>query len=353
MPGSPDEILARMPSTWQRRLRDGRRFAPRQVYLPLGHGMRLDAIGADGPAGSDPDLVERQLLAGEAVDFGMITPLLGNGPDPAFNTAVSAAVNAWQADTWLARDVVRLFGAICVAVDDVPGAVREIEAWSGHPGFKQVLIGGDGDRPFGHPQYDRIWAAASARGLPVAIHFNESHRSAVGLTPVGHFARQIDHHALAHPLEYASHLASWICAGTFDRHPDLRFVFLEGGFLWHRPVVRRLEHRWPEKAAHLEPPAKSPRASVLDHVRFASQPMEDPDDAGDLLALLEDADAGRLLVYSSDYPHYDFDAPGRVLPGGIDPEVRRRIMCETARELYGLPATRPRDRLDDLREAAR
>jgi predicted TIM-barrel fold metal-dependent hydrolase len=56
---------------------------------------------------------------------------------------------------------------------------------------------------------------------------------------------------------------------------------------------------------------------------------------------MELAEANRILMFSSDYPHYDFDHPARALPKGLSKETRRRVMCENARELYDLPATRP------------
>jgi predicted TIM-barrel fold metal-dependent hydrolase len=52
--------------------------------------------------------------------------------------------------------------------------------------------------------------------------------------------------------------------------------------------------------------------------------------------MLEMFDAGRMLMFSTDFPHWDGDTPdfaARAFP----PELRRRVMSETARELYRLP----------------
>jgi len=56
-------------------------------------------------------------------------------------------------------------------------------------------------------------------------------------------------------------------------------------------------------------------------------------------------------MFSSDYPHYDYDPPSKALPRSLDSEVKRRIMAENARVFYDLPKTRPVDRFDI--EAAR
>ena len=44
--------------------------------------------------------------------------------------------------------------------------------------------------------------------------------------------------------------------------------------------------------------------------------------------------ADRTLVFSSDYPHWDFDNPLRAL-NALPTEWSERIKGETARDLYG------------------
>jgi predicted TIM-barrel fold metal-dependent hydrolase len=46
-------------------------------------------------------------------------------------------------------------------------------------------------------------------------------------------------------------------------------------------------------------------------------------------------DAGRTLLFSSDYPHWDFDDPFAAFDG-VPETLRRRIYFENATELYGL-----------------
>src|SRR5690606_33036706 len=70
-------------------------------------------------------------------------------------------------------------------------------------------------------------------------------------------------------------------------------------------------------------------------LRLTTQPIEEPENPEHLAQILEMIDAGRTLMYSSDYPHWDFDNPDVVFKH-IDAEVRSRIMGGTAMELYGL-----------------
>ncbi len=53
--------------------------------------------------------------------------------------------------------------------------------------------------------------------------------------------------------------------------------------------------------------------------------------------MLDMFDVGRMVMFSSDFPHWDGDTPdfaARAFPA----DLRPRVMRETARELYKLPA---------------
>jgi uncharacterized protein len=45
-------------------------------------------------------------------------------------------------------------------------------------------------------------------------------------------------------------------------------------------------------------------------------------------------DAEHLLMFASDYPHWDFDSPTQAFPKLPD-ALHRRIFSENAREWYG------------------
>jgi predicted TIM-barrel fold metal-dependent hydrolase len=75
-------------------------------------------------------------------------------------------------------------------------------------------------------------------------------------------------------------------------------------------------------------------------VWFTTQPIEEPvapATQAAVLAQLQRLGLGDRLMFSSDYPHWDFDNPEAVLGRGLDPELRARILGATASELYGIP----------------
>ena len=80
---------------------------------------------------------------------------------------------------------------------------------------------------------------------------------------------------------------------------------------------------------------RKPSEYIRDHVRFTSQPIERPDKDKHLLKLLDLMDAEHILMFSSDYPHWDFDDPNYAFPK-LPAPMRQRIFYENAKELYGL-----------------
>ncbi|MEJ7716987.1 MAG: amidohydrolase family protein [Thermoleophilaceae bacterium] len=79
-----------------------------------------------------------------------------------------------------------------------------------------------------------------------------------------------------------------------------------------------------------------PSAYLRDHVRLGSQPLERPDNDKHLLQMLEMMDAEHVLMFSSDYPHWDFDSPTHAFPTAARRACASAIFSGNAREFYGL-----------------
>jgi predicted TIM-barrel fold metal-dependent hydrolase len=82
---------------------------------------------------------------------------------------------------------------------------------------------------------------------------------------------------------------------------------------------------------------RPPSAYVIDHVRLTTQPLDEPESRQHLAQLLEMFPADRMLMFSTDYPHWDFDNP-TVITDRLPAPLKDRVMFETAAELYGLPS---------------
>jgi predicted TIM-barrel fold metal-dependent hydrolase len=340
-PASFSELVERLPERWRRDPCLGQVDFDHSVYLPanLTGGPRVDSFPEGGGApGSDPDLLERQLFEEAGVDIAILLPVAVPGmANPEHEAALKGALNAWLAETWLARpNADRYRGSISICAARADLAVAEIERWAGHPGFAQVLVDPYLVGPLGQHQYHPIYEAAARHGLPVAMHINRT-PGPVLMSPVGYLSYFAELHPL-YSMAYIAHFTSLVIEGVFERFPGLKVVFVEGGMAWMTPLMWRLDHFWEEYRAEVPSLRRRPSDAVREHVRATTQPMEAPADRRDLHDHIEWLGSEEMLLFSSDYPHWDFDNP-REVTLRLDPASRDRIMARNGIELYGLPST--------------
>jgi len=350
------QVLERfLPEPWRSRPTALRPMIGRgSFYAPYTGGNRTDATPDGGPPGSNPEIVGQQLFVDAEIDFAINIP---SGPpfssplDPDLNAAATHAINEWQAATWLSEYNThgRYKGSIIIPMNNPPMAVREIEKWVGHPHFVQICVPNHAGVPLGDRQFHPIWEAAARARLPVAMHVNRGGADPM-ITPVGFLQRYGEFNGIGFPMYYMSHLISFISEGVFTRYPDFRVVFVEGGFSWVGPIMSRLDANWRLLRSEVPEVAVLPSTYLRDHVRFSSQPVDDPEDVRDLVDVYEWCDARHLLMFSTDYPHWDFDNPSRAIPARLGDALRRRIYVDNAREFYELPGTRSRDEFDQKLE---
>jgi len=346
MPVSTDVLKSYAPADWVDKI-----WPTGNAVTPLPHfydtpdsyktmSMRVDAHPPGGGfAGTDPDYAAKQLLVDAGVSIATLEPMC-DAQLPQAEHVLKATYNDWLADVWLDRNNAhgRWRGSIGVSAQVPERAAREIQRWAGHPYMAQVLMTPQTRGiPFGSPHFDPLYAAAAANGLPVATHLmGQTPFELIPIYPVGNPAHWHDFFA-AWPLLYVSHLMSLVFDGAFDRHPDLRVVFVEGGFTWAMPVMWRMDRIWEARRADLPHVRRRPSEYVREHVRFTTQPLEDAD-VKHFREYLEMMDLGDNLMFSTDYPHWSYDAPAYAI-NRFPAAQRERIMRGNATALYGLPPT--------------
>jgi predicted TIM-barrel fold metal-dependent hydrolase len=303
--------------------------------------MRLDSFPPGGGfPGSDPQFALHQLLREANVDIAILEPLGGEDPNPELEHVRKCATNDWLADVWLSADHGRWRGAVSVSNKSPALAAREIERWAEHPMFVQVLMSPQVRVNFGDPWLDPIYEAATRHGLPVSTHLMSlGPYEATPLMPVGNEGHWLDFLS-PWPLLFTTHLMSLVFDGAFERHPELRVVFVEGAFTWALPAMWRMDKIWAARRGDLPLVKRRPSEYVREHVRFTTQPLEEPEIAADYRRYLEWMDASELVLFSSDYPHWSYNDPGWAAKQ-FPKATRDRVMWGNATELYGLPRTVP------------
>ncbi len=292
---------------------------------------RPDWRPAKGPPGSDLTILQREALDKFGVRHAILNCLWGAqalfAEDMA--AALCRAVNDWIAAEWLDRDP-RLRASIMVPAQNPELAAREIEHRADDPRFVQVLVLAGLDMPLGRRLYWPMFRAAAEHGLPVGIHAGSAYRhppSASG------WPSYLLEDYVSNTQLFAAQLASLVSEGVFAKFPSLTVVLLESGFTWLPPFAWKFNKTWRGVRTEVPWVAKPPFDVIRDHVRLTIQPTDAPDDAATLAAVVEQIGSDAMLLFSSDFPHWQFDGED-VLPSGFDDRLLRKILIDNPLATY-------------------
>ncbi|RYD92835.1 MAG: amidohydrolase, partial [Sphingomonadales bacterium] len=181
---------------------------------------------------------------------------------------------------------------------------------------------------YGDAPMDRFWSVVAEAGLPVGFHVTENFvpgaRGGLGATITNSF----NHFRLP--------LMQIIFGGVFDRHPDLKVVFAEGGISWIMAALQDAEMVYDSygNGDLLDPIEHRPTHYWQNNCYATFQ--------NDLLGLRNlDHIGADNVMWSNDYPHSEggFGYGPASIQAVIDatsPEQARRIVGGTAIDLYKL-----------------
>jgi hypothetical protein len=288
-----------------------------------------------GPPASDLPFLREQLLDEWDIEIGVLQPLLGVGGqlNLEYAAAMARAQNDWLIDQWMKPEP-RLRSALVVPYEDADLAVKEIERIGHHPGFVQVMLMSRTSEPLGRRKYWKLFGAAAAYNLPIGVHFGGNGGGPI--TGAGWPSFYVEDHAgMSTALQ--QQLISMVCEGVFERIPNLKLILVEGGFAWIPPLAWRLDAAYKDLKIEVPFLKRLPSEYIKEHVWLTTQPMEEPDDPKHFVEMLEMFDLHERLMFATDYPHWDFDAPDYALPKiKLPAGAVEKIMSENARSLYGL-----------------
>lgn len=243
--------------------------------------------------------------------------------------AYATAVNRWMAREWLDREP-RLRASIIVAAQSPELAVDEIERWAHDRRFVQVLMLVSGDMPLGKRQLWPIYRAAEKHGLAIGIHAGSAYHNPP--TSVG-WPTYYTEDYVSQAQAFQSQLTSLICEGVFNKFPALKVVLLESGFTWLPAHLWRLTKFW--RGLRMEIPwvDRAPADIVRSNVRLSLQPVDGPPDSTSLLKIFDHMQSDELILFSTDYPHWQFDGHAAI-PDGLPADLVRKITHDNPRATY-------------------
>ncbi len=290
------------------------------------------------PGGFDPEqrLVD---MDSEGIDAAVLFPTVGlyawavTDTDAAIG--IARAYNDWLA-SYCATDPERLFGAAMVPLQDPAAAAAELRRAHDELGFTACFVRPNPcrGRILADRAHEPLWEAAEELDVTVGIHEGSS----VIIPTLGH-ERAMDPlvlHAVSHSFEEMLACAQLISTGVLERHPRLRFAFLESHGSWAPFWLERLDEQVHGFGDYC-PEMKLKPSEYFARQCWISFEIDEPT----LPALVPFVGEDRV-IWGSDYPHHDATFPGAVktLRDTIAPlpqSIQAKVLGENARTLYRLP----------------
>jgi predicted TIM-barrel fold metal-dependent hydrolase len=276
----------------------------------------------------------------EGIDVAVLYPSIGLNfwaiEDTAAAVALARAYNDWLAGYCSAAPD-RLYGAAMLPLQDPDAAVHELRRAREELGFPAASVRPNPclGRTVAHPSHEPIWETAEELDVTIGIHEGSSNTIATLGTDRPPF-NPLVLHAVSHAFEQMLTCAQLIATGVMERHPDLRFAFLEAGGAWAPYWMWRLDEQVHGFGGFC------PEMRLLPSEYFARQCWVSFEiDEPTLPALVPHIGEDRI-VWGSDYPHHDSTFPGAIKAlrdtiAPLDEAVQQKILGDNARALYRLP----------------
>ncbi|MGD9797379.1 MAG: amidohydrolase family protein, partial [Acidimicrobiia bacterium] len=255
-----------------------------------------------------------QLLDELNIDAAMMWPTLASvleerlTDDPKATHVVVHALNQWMAEHWTYDFDHRIFATPVITLPIVDEAIRELE-WVLEHGARAILIRpstvpdfNGRRRSFALEEFDPFWERVQASGVVVGMHASDDGSQRYLNEWEGHdgeflpFAGKPSAFSAIVSSQYrtiSDCVTSIIGHGLATRFPDIRFMPIENGSAWVRPLVARFEKIY-DRSPQLfdEDPMVAFKRSIFVH------PFHEEDTKG-----LVDLIGADNVLFGSDYPH--------------------------------------------------
>jgi predicted TIM-barrel fold metal-dependent hydrolase len=318
---------------------------------PVMNVSRTAKIQIAAAAVERPDaLLEGQTAAGhlaamdrDGIDEALLLPTYASylvameHREPGLAAGFAAAYNRWLADL-CAEDPRRLRAAALIARFDPEGMIEQA-AFAVANGWPAVVVRPNpiAGRSLGDALDAAFWAYCAAEGLTVIVH--EGAHARATSAGADRFTSRFALHACSHPMEQMMAYLSLVEGGVMERHPDLRFAFLEAGCGWMVHWLWRLDEVEYVNLADEVAPTMPRRPS--DYFRRQCGIGFEPDEP--MLAETLDHLGPDRLLFGSDFPHLDHDADitGCVTSLPLGRERLEKLLWHNATALLGVEQTAP------------
>jgi predicted TIM-barrel fold metal-dependent hydrolase len=271
-----------------------------------------------------------------SVDYSCLFPTgmlsIGSHPQKEMEFELCWAYNRWLTEKVLPESDGRFFSMLCLPISDAEGSLRIVEEFGHRKGVTGFMITTVRNLPVHDNSLMKTYRAIEERGLALAFHSGVNW----GENVFKGCNRFISVHALGFSFYNILHCTNWVINGMGERFPKLPVIWVEAGLAWVPFLMQRLDHEYMLRTSECPLLKKKPSDYMRD-MYYSTQPME-VQDMEALECTFRMINAETQLMYSSDYPHWDFDLPTVIwdLPFASE-KAKHNILGGTAARLMKLP----------------
>ena len=285
-----------------------------------------------------------------SVDYSCLFPTdmlsIGLHPQKEMEVELCWAYNRWLTEKVMPEGGGRFFSMLCLPFSDPDAALRQVETFGDRKnvgGFMVTTV--RNNLAVYDNAYMKLYRAMEERGLVLSFHSGPNW----GGEPIYRSCnRFLSAHAIGFTWYNVLHCTNWVINGMGERFPKLPVIWIESGLAWVPFLMQRLDHEYMLRPSEAPLLKKKPSDYMRD-MFYSSQPME-IQDHGALECTFRMMNAETQLLYSSDYPHWDFDLPATIwdLPF-LSEKAKHNILGGTAARLFKLPPRNDKQRENLMR----
>ena len=253
--------------------------------------------------------------------------------EPRLATAMAAAYNDWVFE-YTGQERERLRPVAGLSLHDPAAAAREAQRVA-ERGGRSVFIRPNpiNGRTLGDPAYEPLWAECERLNLAVGVH--EGAYTLLTAAGADRFRRRFSLHACSHPMEHMMAFLALVEGGVLERHPTLRFAFLESGCGWVPYWLWRLDFEYGNLSAE---GAENVKMKPSDYFRRQCYVAFEPDEP--YIKSVVDCIGEDRLLFASDFPHasdhgVDITDETLELEDVLSKRVLKKILWDNPLTFYG------------------
>jgi predicted TIM-barrel fold metal-dependent hydrolase len=341
------EFLEYMENDVLKQLTLSGRAKNRQAIVPSGLGYqdmggRVTRYPMRGSEKTDAGVLRdvqlgHRWMDAMSVDYSCLFPTgmlnIGLHPQKEMEHELCWSYNRWLTEKVLPESGGRFYSMLSLPFSDPDESLRQVETFGDRKhvgGFMVTTV--RSHMAVNDNAYMKVYRAIEERGLVLSFHSGPNWGEPIFKS----CNRFLSVHALGFTWYNVLHLTNWVINGMGERFPKLPVIWIESGLAWIPFLMQRLDHEYMLRPSECPLLKKKPSDYMRD-MYYSSQPME-IQDMGALECTFRMINAETQLLYSSDYPHWDFDLPSTIydLPF-VSEKGKHNILGGTAARLFKLP----------------